>query len=154
MQFREMKVLVVDDMFNMRRTLKNMLRYIGFDKVLEAGDGSKALELLAREKVDLVVSDWNMPTMTGIDLLRKVRQLENHRNVPFVMITAEISEANIVQAAESEVDGYMIKPFVARSLEEKIKTIFQNRAEPTPMERLMKAGQLLMEAGSFEAAAK
>ncbi len=149
-----MKVLVVDDMFNMRRTLKNMLRYIGFDKIIEAGDGEKALEVLRREKVDLVVSDWNMPTMTGIDLLRQVRHIDKHKDVPFVMITAEVSEANIIQAAESEVDGYMIKPFVARSLEEKIKSIFQNRADPTPMEKLMKAGQLLMGAGSFAAAVR
>lgn len=149
-----MKVLVVDDMFNMRRTVKNMLRYIGFDQVSEAGDGAKAIEFLRQHRVDLVISDWNMPNMHGLDLLRKVRQIDGLKDVPFVMITAEVSEANIVQAAESEVDGYMIKPFVAKSLEEKIKTIFKNRADPSPFEKLMKAGQILMDAGSFAKAAE
>jgi len=150
--FRKMSVLVVDDMANMRRTVKNMLRFIGFEKITEAANGELALEKLRIRTYDLVVCDWNMPQMHGLDLLNMAKEEKCLHDAVFIMITAELNEANIVAAAENAVDGYMIKPFVAKQLEEKIKKIFKNRAKPTPFELHMKGGELLLENRSFESA--
>ncbi len=148
--FKGMSVLIVDDMANMRRTVKGMLRFLGFEKISEATNGKEALDKAIAAKFDLIIADWNMPTMHGLELLQHVRADSANRTTPFVMITAEMSEAKIVAAAESEVDGYMLKPFVAKQLEEKIKSILQHRADPSPFEKHMHAGQMLMEANSPE----
>lgn len=150
--YAKMTVLICDDMFNMRRTIKNMLRHIGFESIVEAENGSKAWELLNRSKVDMVISDWNMPEVPGVELLRRVRDDARLRDIPFVMITAEVSESKIVQAAETEVDGYLIKPFIARALEDKIQTIFNNRETPPPFERQMKSGLSFLESGAYDKA--
>ena len=91
-----MRVLVVDDFSTMRRIVRNILRQIGFQNVVEADDGTSAWEVLNREKIDFIVSDWNMPQMTGIDLLRKVRASEQFANIPFLMVTAEAQQENII----------------------------------------------------------
>jgi tetratricopeptide (TPR) repeat protein len=150
--YAKMTILICDDMFNMRRTIKNMLRHVGFENVLEAENGSKAWEILNKSKVDIVISDWNMPEVPGVELLRRVRDDARLRDMPFVMITAEVSESKIVQAAETEVDGYLIKPFVAKALEEKLEVIFNNRENPPPFERQMKTGLSLLQSDEYDKA--
>jgi len=118
-----MKFLVVDDMPNMIRTIKNMLRHLGYHYTTGAGDGLEALGVLKRKEIDFVITDWNMPNMTGIDFLRKARSDDDLKEIPFLMVTAEVLDETIAEAAETEVDGYIIKPFVAKTLEEKIQKI-------------------------------
>ncbi|MEC4683458.1 MAG: chemotaxis response regulator CheY [Nitrospirota bacterium] len=120
-----MKVLVVDDFSTMRRIVKNTLRQIGFTNIEEAEDGQKAFDRLVVEKFDFVVSDWNMPNMTGIDLLRKVRATHQIKDIPFLMVTAEAKQENIVEAIKAGVSNYIVKPFTVATLDEKIKKIFK-----------------------------
>ncbi|MBU2552436.1 MAG: chemotaxis response regulator CheY [Proteobacteria bacterium] len=121
---KNMKVLVVDDFSTMRRIVKNILRQLGFNNILEADDGSTAVGVLEREKVDLIISDWNMPTMTGIELLRHVRQSDELKDTPFLMVTAEAQQENIIEAVKAKVSNYIVKPFTADTLNEKIEKIF------------------------------
>ena len=122
-----MKVLVVDDFSTMRRIVKNTLRQIGFTNIEEAEDGQKAFDRLVVEKFDFVVSDWNMPNMTGIDLLRKVRATPQIKDIPFLMVTAEAKQENIVEAIKAGVSNYIVKPFTVATLDEKIKKIFKEK---------------------------
>jgi two-component system chemotaxis response regulator CheY len=121
---KNMKVLVVDDFSTMRRIVKNILRQLGFSNILEADDGTTAMEVLQREKVDLIISDWNMPEMTGIELLRQVRSSEELKDMPFLMVTAEAQQENIIEAVKAKVSNYIVKPFTADTLHEKIEKIF------------------------------
>lgn len=120
-----MRVLVVDDFSTMRRIVRNILRQLGFQNVVEADDGTSAWEVLNREKIDFIVSDWNMPQMTGIDLLRKVRSSEQFANIPFLMVTAEAQQENIIEAVQAKVSNYIVKPFTAETLGQKINKIFE-----------------------------
>jgi two-component system chemotaxis response regulator CheY len=122
-----MRVLVVDDFSTMRRIVKNTLRQIGFTNIEEAEDGQKAYDRLSVEKFDFVVSDWNMPNMTGIDLLRKVRATPQIKDIPFLMVTAEAKQENIVEAIKAGVSNYIVKPFTVATLDEKIKKIFKEK---------------------------
>jgi len=119
-----MRVLVVDDFSTMRRIVKNILRQLGFTNVTEADDGTTAWDVLNSEKIDFIVSDWNMPEMTGIDLLRKVRASEEFADTPFLMVTAEAQQANIIEAVQAKVSNYIVKPFTAETLKQKIDKIF------------------------------
>jgi two-component system chemotaxis response regulator CheY len=119
-----MRVLVVDDFSTMRRIVKNILRQLGFTNVVEADDGTAAWEILNREKIDFVVSDWNMPQMTGIELLRRVRASEQHADIPFLMVTAEAQQENIIEAVQAKVSNYIVKPFTAETMKQKIDKIF------------------------------
>lgn len=119
-----MRVLVVDDFSTMRRIVRNILRQLGMNNVVEADDGSTAWETLNREKIDFIVSDWNMPTMTGIELLRKVRASEQHAEIPFLMVTAEAQQENILEAVQAKVSNYIVKPFTADTMKQKIDRIF------------------------------
>lgn len=119
-----MRVLVVDDFATMRRIVRNILRQLGMSNVVEADDGATAWEVLNREKIDFVVSDWNMPTMTGIELLRKVRASEQHSHIPFLMVTAEAQQENILEAVQAKVSNYIVKPFTADTMKQKIDRIF------------------------------
>lgn len=121
---KNMKVLVVDDFSTMRRIVKNILRQLGFSNILEADDGTTAVGILEREKVDLIVSDWNMPQMTGIELLRHVRSTDEIKDTPFLMVTAEAQQENIIEAVKAKVSNYIVKPFTADTLNEKIEKIF------------------------------
>ncbi len=121
---KNMKILVVDDFSTMRRILKNILRQLGFTNIVEADDGATAVGLLEREKVDFIISDWNMPQMTGIELLRHVRQTEELKDMPFLMVTAEAQQENIIEAVKAKVSNYIVKPFTADTLNEKIEKIF------------------------------
>ena len=122
-----MKVLVVDDFSTMRRIVKNTLRQIGFTQIEEAEDGQKAFDRLMSEKFDFVVSDWNMPNMTGIDLLRKVRAEPTLKHLPFLMVTAEAKQENVVEAIKAGVSNYIVKPFTVATLQEKISKIFKEK---------------------------
>ena len=118
-----MTVLVVDDFSTMRRIVKNILRDLEFKEILEAEDGTAAVKILESQKVDLVVSDWNMPKMSGLELLKWVRANETTQAMPFLMVTAEAQKENIIEAAKAKVSNYIVKPFTAETLAEKLKKI-------------------------------
>jgi two-component system chemotaxis response regulator CheY len=120
-----MKILVVDDFSTMRRIIKNLLKDLGFANIQEADDGNTALPLLQQGDFDFVVTDWNMPGMQGIDLLRAIRADANLKHIPVLMVTAEAKKEQIVAAAQAGVNGYVIKPFTAGTLKEKLAKIFE-----------------------------
>ena len=120
------KFLVVDDFSTMRRIVRNLLKELGFSNVDEAEDGVAALSKLRGAQFDFVVSDWNMPNMTGIDLLKEIRADANLKHLPVLMVTAEAKKENIIFAAQAGANGYIVKPFTAATLEEKLNKIFQN----------------------------
>ncbi len=120
-----MKILIVDDFSTMRRIVKNLLRDLGFNNTVEADDGLTALPLLKRGDFDFVVTDWNMPGMQGIDLLRHIRADEQLKHLPVLMITAEAKRDQIIEAAQAGVNGYIVKPFNAATLKEKLAKIFE-----------------------------
>ncbi|SEK48363.1 response regulator receiver protein [Colwellia chukchiensis] len=120
-----MKVLVVDDFSTMRRIIKNLLRDLGFTNISEADDGSTALPMLKDGDFDFVVTDWNMPGMQGIDLLKAIRADEKLAHIPVLMVTAEAKKEQIVMAAQAGVNGYIVKPFTAATLNTKLDKIFE-----------------------------
>lgn len=120
-----MKILIVDDFSTMRRIIKNLLRDLGFTNTVEADDGITAIPILNSGSIDFLVTDWNMPGMTGIDLLRHVRADEKLRSLPVLMVTAEAKREQIIEAAQAGVNGYVVKPFTAQALKEKIERIFE-----------------------------
>ena len=121
----KMKILIVDDFSTMRRIIKNLLRDLGYTNTAEADDGQTALPQLQNGNFDFLVTDWNMPGMTGIDLLKAVRADGNLASLPVLMVTAEAKREQIVHAAQCGVNGYIIKPFTAATLKEKIDKIFE-----------------------------
>ena len=120
-----MKVLVVDDFATMRRILKNILKQIGFTKIIDADDGSTALAMLKKDKVDLIISDWNMPKVSGLELLKAVRSDESIKDMPFLMVTAEAQKDSVVQAIQAGVSNYVVKPFTPDAIKEKLEQIFK-----------------------------
>jgi two-component system chemotaxis response regulator CheY len=122
---KNMKILIVDDFSTMRRIIKNLLRDLGFTNTHEADDGTTALPMLQNGNFDFLISDWNMPGMTGIDLLKAVRSSPNIAKLPVLMVTAESKREQIIAAAQAGVNGYVVKPFTAATLEEKIGKIFE-----------------------------
>jgi two-component system chemotaxis response regulator CheY len=122
---REMKILVVDDFPTMRRIVKTLMRQNGFTNFVEAEDGQQALRILGSSTdIEFVISDWNMPNMTGIELLKSVRADPKLKHLPFLMITAEAEKENIIEAVKSGVSNYVVKPFTAQTLGEKLAKIF------------------------------
>lgn len=124
---KDIKILVVDDFSTMRRIIKNLLRDLGFNNVIEADDGKTALPILQQGGIQFLVTDWNMPGMTGIDLVRTVRADSNPAlsGIPILMVTAEAKREQIIAAAQAGVNGYVVKPFTAVVLKEKIDKIFE-----------------------------
>ncbi len=120
-----MKILIVDDFSTMRRIIKNLLRDLGFTNTEEADDGNTALPLLQSGKFDFLITDWNMPGMTGIELLKAVRSDDKLVKLPILMVTAEAKRDQIVEAAQAGVNGYVVKPFTAAALKDKIEKIFE-----------------------------
>ncbi|MDH5180657.1 MAG: chemotaxis response regulator CheY [Gammaproteobacteria bacterium] len=120
-----MKILVVDDFSTMRRIIKNLLNDLGFTNISEADDGNTALPILKKGGFDFLITDWNMPGMTGIELLKNVRADDKLNSLPVLMVTAEQKREQIVEAAEAGVNGYIVKPFTAGTLKEKIDKIFE-----------------------------
>ena len=120
-----MKILIVDDMVTMRRIVKNVLKQLGFFNVDEAENGQDGLQKLKAGKYDFVVSDWNMPVMTGIDMLRAIRADEQLKAIPVLMVTAEAQQKNLVEAVQAGVSNYIVKPFTAEIMQEKLAKIFK-----------------------------
>ncbi|MFT7131956.1 MAG: two-component system chemotaxis response regulator CheY [Cyclobacteriaceae bacterium] len=120
-----MKILIVDDFSTMRRIIKNLLRDLGYTNTSEADDGKTALPMLQAGNFDFLVTDWNMPGMTGIELLKHVRADAKLKTMPVLMVTAEAKRDQIVEAAQAGVNGYVVKPFTAAALKEKIERIFE-----------------------------
>jgi two-component system chemotaxis response regulator CheY len=125
MMDQHMKILTVDDFSTMRRIIRNMLRQLGYTNIVEAEDGAEALSLLQREKVDFVISDWNMPNMSGLDLLKAIRADANLKPLPVLLVTAEALKENVVEALKAGVNNYVVKPFTAETLKDKIDAIFK-----------------------------
>lgn len=120
----DMEVLIVDDASAMRRILRGLLKELGFKNMREAENGQLAMEELKKKKADFVVSDWNMPVMTGMDLLRAIRADEELKATPVLMVTAEAKQENIIAAVQAGVNNYIVKPFNAQTLQEKLNKIF------------------------------
>ena len=125
---KDMKILIVDDFSTMRRIIKNLLRDLGFTNTHEADDGQTALPMLQNGSFEFLVTDWNMPGMQGIDLLKAVRADPKLNTLPVLMVTAESKREQIVEAAQAGVNGYIVKPFTAQTLHEKISKIFERIA--------------------------
>jgi two-component system chemotaxis response regulator CheY len=121
-----LRFLVVDDFSTMRRIVRNLLKELGYTNVDEAEDGSVALQKLKGGDFQFVVSDWNMPNMTGIELLQAIRTDYSLKHLPVLMVTAEAKKENIIAAAQAGANGYVVKPFTAATLEEKLSKIFQS----------------------------
>lgn len=119
-----MRILVVDDFATMRGMIKSILRKLGYGNVVEAGNGREAWNVLQRDDVAFIISDWNMPEMSGIELLRKVRASVEFCDLPFLMITAEAQQENVIEAVQAKVSNYIIKPFTPETLKQKIDKIF------------------------------
>jgi two-component system chemotaxis response regulator CheY len=129
MGMQDTRFLIVDDFSTMRRIMRNLLKELGFMNVEEAGDGVEALAKLRADKFDFVVSDWNMPNMTGIELLQAIRADAGLRHLPVLMVTAEAKRENIIMAAQAGASGYVVKPFTAAKLDEKLMKIFRTMQE-------------------------
>ncbi|AUY23563.1 MAG: chemotaxis response regulator CheY [Mixta calida] len=122
---KNLRFLVVDDFATMRRIVRNLLKDLGYHNVEEAEDGSDALAKLQAAPVDFVISDWNMPNMDGLQLLNEIRKDERFSTLPVLMVTAEAKKENIIAAAQAGASGYVVKPFTAATLEEKLSKIFE-----------------------------
>jgi len=120
-----MKILVVDDMSTMRRIVKNIMKQLGFANVDEAENGQEALDKLKADSFGFVISDWNMPVMTGIQLLRAIRADDKLKAIPVLMVTAEAQKENLIEAIQAGVSNYIVKPFTAEVLQEKMSKIFK-----------------------------
>ena len=118
-----MQILIVDDYNTMLRIIRNLLRQLGFENVDEATDGTQAFEKMGEKQYGLVISDWNMEPMTGIELLRKVRADEGMKATPFIMVTAESKSENVIAAKEAGVSNYIVKPFNAETLKAKMVSV-------------------------------
>lgn len=125
MSDKNMKFLVIDDFPTMRRIVRNLLKELGYSNVEEAEDGVDALAKLRETKFDFVVSDWNMPNLDGLEMLKQIRQDDALKHLPVLMVTAEAKKENIIAAAQAGASGYVVKPFTAGTLEEKLNKIFE-----------------------------
>ncbi|MFH1058757.1 MAG: response regulator, partial [Pseudomonadota bacterium] len=139
--------LVVDDQFNVRRMVQNFLRTFGYNKTIDASDGLKAWEKLDAHEVGFVICDWNMPNLNGLGLLRRVRADQRLRDLPFLMVTAEMAEDIVAEAIEEGVDGYIVKPFQAKTLVDKVEAILEKRGAPDPVEVHLRQGADLLAQG-------
>ncbi|MCX5858091.1 MAG: response regulator [Deltaproteobacteria bacterium] len=122
---KHIKILVVDDFATMRKVIRNLLKQVGYENIVEAEDGVIALRTLKSQKIDLIVSDWNMPNMTGLELLKAVRADEDLKPTPFLMVTAEALQDNVIAAVKAGVSNYIVKPFTAETLNDKIMKIIE-----------------------------
>lgn len=123
-----MKILVVDDFPTMRRIVKTLMRQNGYTNFVEAEDGAQGLKMLAEQPdIEFIVSDWNMPNMTGLEFLKAVRADAKYKHLPFLMVTAEAEKENIIEAVKSGVSNYIVKPFTGATLQEKIAKIYATK---------------------------
>jgi two-component system chemotaxis response regulator CheY len=122
---KNIKILVVDDFATMRKVVRNLLKQAGYENIVEAEDGVTALRALKSQKIDFIISDWNMPNMTGIELLKAVRADDDLAKMPFLMVTAEALQDNVIAAVKAGVSNYIVKPFTSEILNEKIVKIME-----------------------------
>jgi two-component system chemotaxis response regulator CheY len=120
---KDLRILVVDDFATMRRMIKNILKQLGYTHIEEAENGQAAWTVLETHEIDLVISDWNMPTMTGLELLKAVRGDDRFKDLPFIMVTAEGQQENVIEAAQNKVSQYVVKPFNADTIAGKIESV-------------------------------
>ncbi len=125
----DIKILVVDDMATMRRIIKSLLEQLGFKNIDEAEDGQVALKKLKENSYDFVITDWNMPNMTGLELVQSIRSDEEIKHLPVLMVTAEAKKENVIAAIKAGVNNYVVKPFTAETLKEKIEKIFDSLSQ-------------------------
>ncbi|HEX7504165.1 MAG TPA: response regulator [Syntrophales bacterium] len=125
---KNLKILIVDDFATMRKVIRNLLKQGGFENIVEAEDGVAALKVLESQKIDFIISDWNMPNMSGLELLKAVRGSDDLKDLPFLMVTAEALKDNVVAAVKAGVSNYIVKPFTAEVLNEKIEKIVKSMA--------------------------
>jgi two-component system, chemotaxis family, chemotaxis protein CheY len=123
LSYKGLTVLIVDDFVTIRRVIRNILSPCEFAEFIEAGDGKEAISVLRTKKVDLIISDWNMPNMSGLDFLKWVRSNSATENIPFLMVTAEAEKAQIIEAVKAKVSNYIVKPFTPETLLEKVERI-------------------------------
>ncbi len=121
----DIKILVVDDMSTMRRIIRNILDQLGYSNVDEAENGKQALAKLKKEKFDFVITDWNMPEMDGLQLVKEIRADEELKSIPILMVTAEAKKENVMEALKAGVNNYIVKPFAPEVLKEKMEKIFK-----------------------------
>ena len=124
---KNIKILIVDDFATMRKVIRNILKQLGYENIVEAEDGALGLRTLKSQKIDFVICDWNMPNMTGLELLKAVRADADIGTTPFLMVTAEALQENVVAAVKAGVSNYIVKPFTAEILNEKITKILESR---------------------------
>ncbi len=125
---KEMKILVVDDFTTMRKVVRNLLKQGGYENIVEAEDGIVALRMIKAQKIDFIISDWNMPNMSGLELLKAVRADAEISATPFLMVTAEALQDNVIAAVKAGVSNYIVKPFTAEVLSDKIANIIEKMA--------------------------
>ena len=125
---KEMKILVVDDFTTMRKVVRNLLKQGGYENIVEAEDGVVALRMIKAQKIDFIISDWNMPNMSGLELLKAVRADAEVSATPFLMVTAEALQDNVIAAVKAGVSNYIVKPFTAEVLSDKIANIIEKMA--------------------------
>jgi two-component system chemotaxis response regulator CheY len=119
-----MKIITIDDSSTMRRIIKNTLERIGYGgNILEAEDGKQALDILSQNKVDLIITDWNMPNMDGLTFVKKIRSMREWDDVPIIMVTTEAAKEDIIEALKAGVNHYVVKPFTPQTLKEKIEVV-------------------------------
>lgn len=122
-------ILIVDDFPGMRGLIKGILKNMGFNNFFEAQDGAIALSLIEKEKIDLIISDWIMPNMTGLDLLKAIKGSERLKGIPFLIITADGSKENVLAAIEAGVSSYIVKPFTPETLQAKVQNVLKRRGK-------------------------
>ena len=123
-----MTILIVDDYATMRRILRNVLRKLGYSQFIEADDGVTALEQLKKQKIDMIVCDWNMPKMSGLELLKIVRSSNEYKEIPFIMVTAEAQKKNVIDAVKAGVSNYIVKPFTEEQIAQKLEKVFEHQS--------------------------
>lgn len=146
------RILIADDSSNMLRTLANMLRQLGYEDVVRAENGEKALARLHHQKVDLVLTDWNMPKMKGVELLRAMRDSDEFKSIPVIMITGERDPGIVAEAAEIEVDAYVLKPFTLKDLRLKIDEVMEKKRTPNPIDIHLAVTKVYVEGRQYEEA--
>jgi two-component system chemotaxis response regulator CheY len=136
----KMKILVVDDFGTMRRIIKNILRQIGYVNIFEADNGVSALDVLRQEKIEFIISDWNMPEMPGIELLKAGRASEEWKDLPFLLVTAEGQKENVLEAVKHKVSNYVVKPFTPETFTEKINQILKTQRSEKMIDEAIPTG--------------
>ena len=149
---KSMSFLIVDDQFNVRRMIVNFLRAFDYQNFVDASDGERAWHKLQNNNIDFIICDFNMPNWSGLDLLKRVRNHPDYRNIPFLMVTAEVMEDLVAQSIEEGVDDYLTKPFQADTLMGKIRNILDRRHNPRPIDLALQEGRKNLDSGNYDSA--